>query len=365
MAASGPLSGLRVVEFAGIGPAPFAAMLLSDLGAEVLRIDRQNPLTPPVDVVSRGRASLAMDLKSPGAAQLCLRVLEKADVLIEGLRPGAMERLGLGPDPVAAANPRLIYGRMTGWGQTGPLAKTAGHDINYISISGALEQIRPAEGPPVPPLNLVGDFGGGALYLVVGILAALHERQRSGRGQVVDAAVVDGAASMMALFTGLMATHRSMVERDTALLAGAAPNYRCYACADGRFIAVGPIEPQFRSAFFARLGFPESDLGDLQDTRSWAAAGARLEAVFATRDRDAWAKLFEGSDACVTPVLTLEEAYDHPHMAARGAYAEAFGVVQPAPAPRLSRTPGAVQGPAPKLGEGGQALAAAWGVDID
>jgi alpha-methylacyl-CoA racemase len=359
---------VRVLEFAGIGPAPFCAMLLSDLGADVVRIDRADAPVQTDAVTSRGRSALALDLKSPAGGALALAAIERADVLIEGFRPGVMERLGLGPEIALERNPRLVYGRMTGWGQTGPLAHAAGHDIAYIALTGALAALGPADRPPVPPLNLVGDFGGGALYLAFGIAAALYERERSGRGQVIDAAIVDGTASLMAMFSGMIANGRLTLERERSLLGGAAPNYRCYACADGRYVAVGALEPKFFAVVLERLGIelpsgwddgvPEHGSAPAE----WTAQADALAAIFATKPRDAWTALFEGSDACVAPVLALDEAPAHPHLRAREVYVERDGVVQPAPAPRFSRTPGAVQGPAPQPDEGGREALLRWGV---
>jgi alpha-methylacyl-CoA racemase len=356
---SGPLEGVRVVEIAGIGPAPFAAMLLADLGADVLRIDREGEPAHdgvPDPVTARGRTSLALDLKSPQGVALALAVVERADVLIEGFRPGVMERLGLGPDVALAHNPRLIYARMTGWGQTGPLAHAAGHDLAYIALTGALAAFGPAHEPPPPPLNLVGDFGGGALYLAFGIAAALFERERSGRGQVIDAAIVDGAASLMALFCGLTATGRLTLDRERSLLGGAAPNYRCYECADGRYVAVAPLEPRFFAVLCERIGV-DAPLG-----ADWDAQARALAGVFKGKPRDEWTALLEGTDACVAPVLALDEAPAHPHVLARAIYREHAGIVQPAPAPRFSRTPGALERPAPERGEGGRETLARWGV---
>ncbi|MEA2664618.1 MAG: alpha-methylacyl-CoA racemase [Candidatus Eremiobacteraeota bacterium] len=366
---SGPLAGVRVLEFAGIGPAPFCAMLLSDLGADVVRIERADAPLPSDPVTSRGRSALALDLKSPAGIVLALAALERADVLVEGFRPGVMERLGLGPEVALERNPRLIYGRMTGWGQSGPLAHAAGHDIAYIALTGALAAIGPAHGPPVPPLNLVGDFGGGALYLALGIAAALYERERSGRGQVIDAAIVDGVASLMAMFGGLRAQGRVSLDRERNFLSGAAPNYRCYACADGRYVAVGPLEPKFFALLLQRLGVElphgsgDGTPGHENITAQWAAQADALAAVFATKPRDEWAALLEGTDACVAPVLALDEAPAHPHLRAREVYVERDGIVQPAPAPRFSRTPGALQGPAPRPGEGGRDALRRWGVE--
>ena len=355
--AQGPLDGLKVLEFAGIGPAPFCAMLLSDLGADVVRVDRPRAGAAPHDVTARGRTSVALDLKDEAARIFCLEAVGRADVLIEGFRPGVMERLGLGPDPALALNPGLIYGRMTGWGQDGPLAQAAGHDINYIALTGALDAIGEKDRPPVPPLNLVGDYGGGALYLALGILAALHERHRSGRGQVVDAAVVDGTASLMSVFNWLSTDGLTSMTRGENLLGGAMPFYRTYECADGRYVAVGPLEPHFYARLRGALGLAPETTAPLE-TQAEA-----LEATFRTRTRDEWTALLEGTDACFAPVLSLGEAPDHPHMKARGVYAEAFGVVQPAPAPRLSRTPGAIQGPPPGAGDGGLERLRAWGVE--
>lgn len=359
-AARGPLRGTRVIEFAGIGPAPYAAMLLSDLGAEVLRVERAGSENWPSDPTLRGRASIAMDLRDPAEIARCLAAIETADVLIEGFRPGVMERLGLGPDVALARNPRLVYGRMTGWGQEGPLAGAAGHDINYVALTGALAAIGPAGAPPVPPLNLVGDYGGGALFLALGVVAALLERERSGRGQVVDAAIVDGAASLMSVFSGILARDPRGMDKGRLFLDGAAPFYRCYECADGRFVAVGPIEPHFWRELVERIG--AEGLGAQYDQEAWPADAEALAAIFRTRTRDEWAALLEGTDACFAPVLDLAEAPDHPHMAARGSFSDAHGLIQPAVAPRLSRTPGAIQGPPVRTGEGGEEMLRAWGV---
>ena len=361
---SGPLDGIRVLELAGIGPAPFCAMLLSDLGAEVVRIDRADAPVQTDPVTSRGRTALALDLKSPAGVELALAAVGRADVLIEGFRPGVMERLGLGPEVALRRNPRLIYGRMTGWGQTGPLAHAAGHDIAYIALTGALAALGPADRPPPPPLNLVGDFGGGALYLAFGIAAALYERERSGRGQVIDAAIVDGTASLMAFFHGATASGRLSLARDRSLLGGAAPNYRCYACADGRYVAVGPLEPKFFALLLERLGIEPTVAAGAAAPDEWAAQADALAAVFATKPRDAWTALLEGSDACVAPVLELDEAPAHPHLRARDVYLERDGVLQPAPAPRFSRTPGAIRRNAPSHDEGGRETLRRWGVDL-
>jgi alpha-methylacyl-CoA racemase len=363
MVAKGPLTGIRVLEFAGIGPGPMAAMLLSDMGAEVLRIDRKGtPGARPREVPSRGRASLALNLKQPEAIETCLDLIASADVVIEGFRPQVMERLGLGPEEALRRNPKLVYGRMTGWGQTGPLAKVAAHDLNYIAITGALAAIGPADRPPTPPLNLVGDFGGGSLYLAMGILAALFWAQKSGQGQVVDAAIVDGAASLMAMECWTRAEGFSR-GRGANMLDGSAHFYRCYECADGRFISIGAIEPHFYRELSDRMAAEGVTIPAAQDGSTWQANGRQLADIFRTRTRDAWCAFLEGTDACVAAVMDLEEAPSHPHMAARGAFVESFGVMQPAPAPRFSETPGAIQGPPPSAGEGGLERAGSWGVD--
>lgn len=355
---SGPLSGVRVIEFAGLGPGPFAAMLLSDLGAEVLRIDRPGTKPPgATDVIARGRRSLVMNLKSPTAVQACLSLMEQAHVVIEGFRPGVMERLGLGPDAAHARNEKLIYARMTGWGQEGPLAHAAGHDINYIAITGALAAMGEQGRAPRPPLNLVGDFGGGSLYLVVGILAALLEAQRSGKGQVVDAAIVDGTVSLMAMAYGLRAAANG--PREERLLDGSAHYYRCYECADGRYVAVGPLEPHFYRLLLQKIGAAE-DLQS-QEPEDWSNNAETMAALLKTKTRDEWCAQLEGTDACFAPVLEMSEAHRHPHMAARQALIKRSGVLQPAPAPRFSRTPGAIQGPPPDPDQGGMDLALHWG----
>jgi alpha-methylacyl-CoA racemase len=336
----GPLAGLRVLEFAGIGPGPHCAMLLADLGADVIRVQREGGTGWSNPVVDRGRRVVTLDIRSAAGRERCLNLADQADVLIEGFRPGVMERLGLGPEPLLQRNARLIYGRMTGWGQSGPLAGAAGHDINYIALTGALAAIRGAEGTAIPPLNLVGDFGGGSMFLAVGILAALFERERSGKGQVVDAAIVDGVSSLMSFFSGLLATGRLSMERAANPLAGAAPNYRCYRCADGREIAIGALEPKFWELLCERIDAPESLRRVGRDPAAWAEQGAELQALFASRSRDQWCALLEGTDACFAPVLELHEAPEHPHLKARGVYRNQEGGLQVAPAPRFSRTPG-------------------------
>lgn len=335
------LRGLRVVEFDCIGPGPFAAMLLADMGADVVRIARPGARKPEVDVTLRGRRVVTLDLKREAEAALAL--LEPADVLIEGFRPGVMERLGLGPEVVAVRNPRLVYGRMTGWGQTGPVAATAGHDITYLAMTGALHAIGPAAAP-VPPLNLVGDYGGGALYLVAGVLAAVLSARTTGKGQVVDAAITDGVVSLLAMFQGMMAAGGWRDRREANWLDGGAHFYSTYECADGRHVAVGAIEPQFYATFLRLAGIDDPAFAAQHDRAAWPALKAKLAALFKTRTRDAWARVFAGSDACVAPVLSLVEAQSDPHLLARETFLTQGGVVQGAPAPRFSATPSAAGG---------------------
>jgi alpha-methylacyl-CoA racemase len=359
--ATGPLEGLRVLEFAGLGPAPFCGMLLSDLGADVLRIDRPGAHYDRFAIETRGRRSLVLDLKSDAARETALRLAARADALIEGFRPGVMERLGLGPNVALARNPRLVYGRMTGWGQTGPYAQRAGHDINYIAISGALHGIGPAE-RPVPPLNLVGDFGGGALYLAVGILAALRHTARTGEGQVVDCAMTDGSASLMSLLYGHVARGTWHDARESNLIDGGAHFYNTYRCADGEWIAVGAIEPQFYAELVRAAGLDEAMFAGRQDPADWRELRAKLATVFATCSRAEWCRRLEPSDCCFAPVLSLRDAPRDPHNVAREAFVEIGGVTQPAPAPRFSRTPGAVRSPPCEAGEGGEEALREWGV---
>jgi alpha-methylacyl-CoA racemase len=347
-AAAGPLSGLRVIEFAGLGPAPFACMLLSDMGADVVCVERPGAkLGDRSNLAGRGRTVVGADLKNASARDAVLALLDRADVLVEGFRPGVMERLGLAPEVVAVRNPRLVYARMTGWGQHGPLAHTAGHDLNYIALSGALHAIGPPGGVPVPPLNLVGDYGGGSLYLVTGILAALHERGTSGRGQVVDAAIVDGVLSLMTHCQSSTLRGQFSDERGSNLLDGGAPYYDTYRTADGRYVAVAPIEPAFFASLCERIGVAPA-LRDAQGDRArWPALRAELARILAERTRAEWQAALEDSDACLAGVLTLGEAAEHPHHVARESFVEVDGVRHPAPAPRFSRTPSAIQGPAP------------------
>jgi alpha-methylacyl-CoA racemase len=340
--ASGPLAGFRIVEFAGIGPGPFACMMLADMGAEVITLDRVSAGKNLKLVAGRGRKVVELDLKDKAAIAQVLDLLEHADALVEGFRPGVMERLGLGPDIVQARNRRLVYGRMTGWGQEGPLALAAGHDINYISVTGALAAIGPAE-KPVPPLNLVGDFGGGALYLVVGVLAALLEAKTSGRGQVVDAAMCDGAASLMSFFFDMTAIGRWIEGRESNFLDGGAHFYGVYECACGQFISIGSIEPQFYALLLQLAGLSDQGFDAQMDRAAWPRLRQKLADVFKTKSRDEWCKIMEGTDVCFAPVLTMAEAPLHPHMAARKTFVNRHGVTQPAPAPRFSRTPSAIR----------------------
>jgi alpha-methylacyl-CoA racemase len=357
----GPLQGLKVIEMAGLGPAPFCAMLLADQGAQVVRIARPGDAQVVSEpVTARGRPTLPLDLRQPEGRDTVLRMVEKADVLIEGFRPGVMERLGLGPDACLARRPGLVYGRMTGWGQTGPLAHAAGHDINYVALSGALHAIGRKGEPPVPPLNLVGDFGGGAMFLAFGVMAAVFEARNSGRGQVVDAAMTDGAALLSAMLYGFRGRKMWSLGREENMLDGGAHFYACYECADGKSVAVGAIEPQFYALLLERCGIADPELATLQnDRRRWPAFKQKLAVLFKTRSRDAWCELLEGSDACFAPVLDWDEAPRHPHNVARQTFIEQGGVVQPNAAPRFSRTPGAAGGSVQASPED---IFRAWGV---
>lgn len=353
----GPLAHLTVIELAGIGPGPFACMVLADLGATVIRIDR--PPQPPAQglaalmrndsVVDRGRQSICLDLKQPGAVDVALRLVEQADLLVEGFRPGIAEKLGLGPKDCHARNPKLVYGRMTGWGQEGPLSQAAGHDINYVALSGALHAIGTRD-RPLPPLNLVGDYGGGGMLLVIGLLAAYAQAQRSGEGQVVDAAMTDGAALLMAAQYGLKAKGFWQDERERNFLDGAAPFYGTYECADGKHVALGPIEPQFYGKLMELCAITDPAMSKQWDEARWPSQRDRLAALFRTRTRAQWCELLEGSDACFAPVLSMTEAPSHPHNRARGTFVEDDGVVQPAPAPRFDRTPAQLPPRAPEQG---------------
>lgn len=337
--AGGPLQGVRVLEFAGLGPVPHCCMLLADMGADVVLIERRGASSSARDAVWRGRERLTLDLKNPADVAVALGLAAAADVLVEGFRPGVMERLGLGPDIVLAHNPRLVYGRMTGWGQSGPLAPTAGHDINYIAISGALHAMGRKGEPPSPPLNLVGDYGGGSLYLALGICAALLEARQSGQGQVIDCAMVDGVASLMALFYGLRGNDQWSAERDANLLDGGAPFYDVYECADGAFVSIGALEPQFYALLLEALGLQDDALfAEQMNKAAWPAMSARIAEVIASKPLAAWRSLMDGTDACFAPVLSMADAPNHPHNRARGVFIELDGVLQPAPAPRFSRT---------------------------
>jgi alpha-methylacyl-CoA racemase len=362
---SGPLNGVKVMEFAGVGPGPFCCMLLSDMGADVVRIDRKGGRAGfKNDIPARGRRSVALDLKNDEDVALALAMMEKADVVIEGFRPGVMERLGLGPDDALARNPRLVYGRMTGWGQTGPLAHAAGHDLNYIAISGALHAMGRGNAPPSPPLNLVGDYGGGSLYLAMGVCAALFEATRSGKGQVVDAAITDGAASLMSVIYGLRASGIWSDDRDSNLLDGGAHFYDVYETSDGKYVSIGSLEPQFYALLIEKLGLKEDPAfaGHHMDRSQWPALSEKIAAAIKTKTRDEWTALMEGSDVCFAPVLSMAEAPSHPHNIARQAFVEVNGLVQPAPAPRFSRTPSAIQGPAAQIGADTEKVLADWGI---
>ncbi|TAM12866.1 MAG: CoA transferase [Nevskiaceae bacterium] len=368
---AGPLHGIRIVEMAGLGPAPFCAMLLSDMGAEIIRIEqkpdsKRAPLRlfpdPKFDVMARGRRSLAIDLKAPGATAAVLDLVAQADALIEGFRPGVMEKLGLGPDACLARKPGLVYGRMTGWGQTGPLANAVGHDLNYIAITGALGAIGPKEQPSIP-LNLVGDFGGGGLLLAFGIACALTEAQRSGKGQVVDTAMSDGAALLTSMMYGLRAAKLWNNARESNLLDGAAPFYGTYACADGKFVALGAIEPRFYNDFLARAGITDPAFKAQMNLRAWPELKEKLAALFKTRTRAEWCALLEGTDACFAPVLDWDEAPQHPHNRARNTFIDIAGVTQPAPAPRFSRTACDTPAPPRKTGADTLDILKDWGID--
>jgi alpha-methylacyl-CoA racemase len=364
---SGPLTGVKVLEIAGIGPGPFCGMLLADMGADVLRVDRLQasdlglPVEPKYDIMSRGRRSIALDLKRPESVAMVLDCAAKADALIEGFRPGVTERLGLGPDACLARNPRLVYGRITGWGQDGPLAQAAGHDINYIALSGALHAIGRKGEAPVPPLNLVGDFGGGGIYLAFGIACALLEARASGKGQVIDAAMSEGAASLMAMFYGRVAAGHWRDQRGVNVLDSGAPWYDVYETADEKHVAIGSIEGRFYAELLERLGLDPQTLPGQHEHQRWPELRAAFSAALKSKTRDEWCREMEGTDVCFAPVLSLAEAPRHPHNQARGAFVDVDGVTQPAPAPRYSRTPGAIARGVPHRGEGGAQALADWG----
>jgi len=365
---SGPLEGIRIVELAGLGPAPFAGMMLADAGADIIRIDRaERAIYPPhseahVDLMNRGRRSVAVDLKHPEGVSLLLQLVERADGLMEGFRPGVAERLGVGPDVCLGRNPKLVYGRMTGWGQEGPLAQSAGHDIDYIAVAGALEPVGRSGERPVPPLNLVGDFGGGGMLLAYGMLAAIISAQRTGAGQVVDAAMVDGAASLMTMTYTLRASGIWNDVRGTNLLDTGAHFYEVYETSDGGFIGVGAIESQFYAELIRLMGLDDVDLAKQMDREAWPAMKERFARVFASKTRKEWEEIFEGSDACAAPVLSPAEAPDHPHNRFRGTFTEVAGVVQPSPSPRFGGTPGAIRRPPPNPGQHGDEALADWGL---
>ena len=368
---AGPLAGITVVELAGLGPAPYCGMLLADMGAEVIRIDRaQNvsggdPERPPGDLLARGRRSIGVDLKSPEGVDVVLRLVETADALIEGFRPGVSERLGIGPDECLARNPRLVYGRMTGWGQDGPYASTAGHDINYIALAGALDPIGRAGQPPTPPLNLVGDFGGGGMMLAFGVACGIIEARTSGEGQVIDAAMVDGAASLMTMTHGFRAMGVWNDERGTNMLDTGAHFYDVYETADGRYVSIGSIEPQFYAELLRLTGLEGEELPWQLDRAHWPAMKERLADIFRSKTRDEWCALMEGTDVCFAPVLSIPEAVAHPHNVARGTFVEVAGVPQPGPAPRFARTPADVPSPPAHPGQHTDDVLARAGFDAD
>ena len=362
----GPLRGLKVVEMVGLAPGPFCAMMLADMGAEVIRVDRPRPVwgsggARQIQPLNRGRRGFAVDLKNPKGVEVVLKLVDGADALIEGFRPGVMERLGVGPDVCLERNPKLIYGRLTGWGQQGPLAQAAGHDINYIALAGALEFIGRKGGPPVPPNNLLGDFAGGGMLLAFGILAALFERAQSGKGQIIDAAMVDGAAVLTAFAWGQWHSGQLTSERGANVLDSGAPHYDVYETADGKYISVGSIEEQFYAEMLERAGLQDPDLPDREQRANWPELKERFAAVFKTKTRDEWCQIMEGSDACFAPVLALEEAAQHPHNKLRNTFVEVDGRTQPAPAPRFSRTPADVPSPAGRLGQNTEEVLAGWG----
>jgi alpha-methylacyl-CoA racemase len=368
----GPLSGVKVIELAGIGPGPFCAMMLADMGADVIRVDRAqsvvggDPASPPADVLNRGRRSIGLDLKQPEGVDTLLNLVEQADALIEGFRPGVAERLGVGPDVCLERNPRLVFGRMTGWGQDGPYAQMAGHDINYIALAGALEPLGRADDRPVPPLNLVGDFGGGGMLLAFGVACALLEAKRSGKGQVVDAAMVDGAAVLMTMFHAFRAMGIWEDKRGSNLLDTGAYFYEVYETKDGKYVSIGSLERQFYDELLERLGLTDDpSLPRQHDKTQWPGMKERFAEIFKTKTRDEWCELLEGSDACFAPVLSLSEAPEHPHNRHRATFVERNGVTQPAPAPRFSRTEAAIQRPPPFPGQHTDEILRDWGFDAD
>ena len=370
----GPLAGLKIVELAGIGPGPFCAMLLSDMGAEVIRVDRAANVGRDIGregeharfgLLQRGRRNIAVDLKNPGGVDAALRLIDRADALVEGFRPGVMERLGLGPETCLARNPRLVYGRMTGWGQDGPIAHTAGHDINYIALSGVLHTIGEAGGPPVPPLNLVGDFGGGALYLAMGVLAGIISARMSGKGQVVDCSMVEGSASLMTMMYAALASGAWREERGRNRTDGGAHYYHVYETKDGEHVAIGAIEPQFYALLLKHTGLQGESLPAQTDRAAWPAMQERLAHIFKTKTRAEWTQIMEQTDICFAPVLRMSEALDHPHNRHRESFIEIDGIAQPAPAPRFLGTPSQVQRPPARIGEHTGAVLKDWGFSAD
>jgi alpha-methylacyl-CoA racemase len=368
----GPLAGIRIIEMAGIGPAPFCGMMLSDMGAEVIRVDRREKADlglpgrePRFEVMNRGRRSIAVDIKKPRAVEIVKRLARDADALIEGFRPGVMERLGLGPEDMAAVNPRLVFGRMTGFGQHGPMAARAGHDINYIALAGVLNHLGRAGEPPIHPLNLVGDYGGGGMYLAFGVVCAILEAKRSGRGQVVDAAMVDGSASLMAMMHGMWSEGNWREERGTNMLDSGAPWYDCYETKDGKWVSIGSIEGRFYADLLGRLGLAGEPLPAQHDRAGWPILRERFTAIFKSRDRTEWERAFEGSDACFAPVLSMAEVADHPHNKVRASFVTRDGVQQPAPAPRFSRSVPELGSPPREAGTDSRAILLAAGYTAD
>jgi len=369
---SGPLTGLKVIELAGIGPAPMAAMMLSDMGAEVIRVDRLTasglgiPMPKKFNFLGRGRKSIAVDLKNPDGIETLLDLIDKADIVIEGFRPGVMERLGMGPEVCLERNPKLVYGRVTGWGQEGPLSKSAGHDLNYIALSGALHAIgRSNDEPPTPPLNLVGDFGGGTMFIVVGILAALHEVKNSGKGQVVDAGMVDGALSLMTSIYGMHAGGGQSDERASNILDSGAHFYNVYETRDGKYVSIGSIETKFYAILLDKMGIDPDTLPPQMERESWPAMKEKFKEIFLTKTRDEWCALMENTDICFAPVLSLAEAPDYAHNKERGSFVEVDGVKHPAPAPRFSATPSSIKSPTPPTGVHTDEVLADWGISAD
>jgi len=369
---SGPLTGLKVIELAGIGPAPMAAMMLSDMGAEVIRVDRLTasglgiPMPKKFNFLGRGRKSIAVDLKNPEGIEALLELIDKADVVIEGFRPGVMERLGMGPEVCLERNPKLVYGRVTGWGQEGPLSKSAGHDLNYIALSGALHAIgRSNDEPPTPPLNLVGDFGGGTMFIVVGILAALLEVKKSGKGQVVDAGMVDGALSLMTSIYGMHAGGAQSDERGSNILDSGAHFYNTYETRDSKYVSIGSIETKFYAMLLDKMGIDPDSLPPQMECESWPAMKEKFKEIFLTKTRDEWCALMENTDICFAPVLSLSEAPDYAHNRERGSFVDVDGVMHPAPAPRFSATPSSIKSPTPVTGVHTDEVLADWGISAD